>query len=84
MIFRKKHTEEEIPMSRDWKEKNKRYLNQIQKFLDATDSIEREEIKNNVIAQMLRCDQILTELAEREIKKYRKQDMNNNNINEQK
>ena len=46
MIFRKKHTEEEIPMSRDWKEKNKRYLNQIQKFLDATDSIEREEIKN--------------------------------------
>ena len=75
MIFRKKHTEEEIPISRDWKEKNKRYLNQIQRFLDATDSIEREDLRENIIAQMLRCDQILTELAEEEIKRYREQNI---------
>lgn len=68
--FKQKYTKDEPIGSRDWKEKNKKYLEQLQKFLDATDSIEKEETKNNVIAQMLKCDLILTELAEKEIEKY--------------
>jgi len=75
IIFKQKYTKDNSPNNREWKEKNKRYLNQIQKFLDVTDSIEREELKQNVIAQMLRCDQILTELAEREIKKYKQKNV---------
>lgn len=78
MIFRKKHTKEDTPISRDWKEKNKRYLNQLQRFLDSVDSIEREDLKNHVIAQMLKCDLILTELAEKEMKKIRNEQYNSN------
>lgn len=67
----KKLTKDETPNNREWKEKNKRYLNQLQKFLDTVDSIEKEELKNNIIIQMLKCDLILTELAEKEIQKYK-------------
>ena len=67
-------TKENTPNNRDWKEKNKRYLIQLQKFLDAVDSIKEEELRNNIIAQMLKCDLILTELAEKEIQKYREED----------
>lgn len=55
--------------NRDWKEKNKRYLKSLQKFLDATDRIKDEEIKNHIITQMLKCDLALTEIAEKEIQK---------------
>ena len=72
LLFKQKHTKDKISNNREWKEKNKKYLNQLQKFLDAADSIEKEEIRNNIITQMLKCDLILTELAEREIKKAKK------------
>ena len=49
------------------KEKNKRYLSQLQRFLDATDSVKEERIRNNIIGQMLKCDEILTQLAENEM-----------------
>lgn len=74
MLFKKKHTEDNEAINLDWKEKNKRYLNQVQKFLDAADSIEREEIRKNVITQMLKCDQILTQIAQKEIQKYNLKD----------
>ncbi len=61
---------------RDWKEKNKRYLNQLQRFLDATDRIQEEELRNHIIAQMLKCDLILTELAENEMAKIRQKNTN--------
>ena len=34
-------TKENTPNNRDWKEKNKGYLRQLQKFLDVADNIER-------------------------------------------
>ncbi len=73
--FRKLYKKEDIAGEniKDWKEKNKRYLHQLQKFLDATDSIEKDDTKKNVIAQMLRCDQILTDLALKEINKVREE-----------
>ncbi len=79
MIFKPKHTKDKRDKSKnslDWKEKNKKYLNQLQKFLDSTDCIEKEEQRNNIIAQMLKCDQILTQIAQSEIQKH-KQKMNN-------
>ena len=69
MKFKEKCSKNETSNSRDWKEKNKSYLNQLQKFLDATDRIKEEELRNHIIAQMLKCDLILTQIAEREIEK---------------
>ena len=74
MLFKRRYTKEEDSGTFAWKEKNKKYLNQVQRFLDAADSIEREEIRKNVITQMLKCDQILTQLAQNEIKKYKLKD----------
>lgn len=71
MIFKTKDTKDKIENNLDWKEKNKKYLNQMQKFLDATDSIEKEDLKNHIIAQMLKCDNILTQAALMEIQKYK-------------
>lgn len=70
-----KETEKQKGNNRDWKEKNKRYLTQLQRFLDATDSIKQEELKQNIITQMLKCDLILTEIAENEIRKYKAKDV---------
>lgn len=69
MKFKEKFSKNETSNSRDWKEKNKSYLNQLQKFLDATDRIKEEELRNHIIAQMLKCDLVLTQIAEREIEK---------------
>lgn len=55
--------------NREWKEKNEKYLTNLQKFLDATDSIEDEELQKHIIGQMLKCDLVLTEIAEKEIQK---------------
>jgi len=51
-------------LNRDWKEKNEKYLFELQKFLDIAENIEDEKLKINIIGQMLKCDNILTELAE--------------------
>lgn len=59
-------TKEKAP-DNSWKEKNKAYLRQLQKFLDVADNIEREDLRKSVINEMLKCDMILTQLAQREI-----------------
>ncbi len=61
-------TKEKAPDNNSWKEKNKAYLRQLQKFLDVADNIEREDLRRSVINEMLKCDMILTQLAQREIK----------------
>ena len=61
-------TKENTPNNKDWKEKNKGYLRQLQKFLDVADNIEREDLRKAVITEMLKCDMILTELAQRQIR----------------
>jgi len=64
-FFTKENT---LPLkNKDWKEKNKGYLRQLQKFLDVADNIEREDLKQSVIAEMLKCDMILTQLAQKQI-----------------
>lgn len=68
MILKSFSTKENTPSNKDWKEKNKGYLRQMQRFLDVADNIEREDLRKAVIAEMLKCDMILTELAQRQIR----------------
>ena len=41
----------------------------MQKFLDVADNIEREDLRKSVITEMLKCDMILTQLAQEQIKR---------------
>lgn len=61
-----------ISKNRAWKEKNKKYLNELQIFLDNAENIEDEKLKKILIGQMLKCDNILTELAENRFKDFYK------------
>lgn len=57
------------PINCEWKEKNKLYLKELQVFFDIADKIENEDLQNSIISQMLRCDKIVTNLAEDIIQK---------------
>ena len=66
-VIMHKKNEEEIrkrQCSREWKEKNIEYLREIEKFFDIVDNILDEKLKLDVIYQMLKCDEILTKIAE--------------------
>lgn len=55
----------------DWKTKGKKYLKELQAFLDKVENIENEELRNDIRFQMLKCDNELTLLAEEEFRKIR-------------
>ena len=55
-----------------WKIDNKKYLFELQKFLDLADNIEDEELRKIIISHMLKCDKCLTEIAEEEFEKLKK------------
>ena len=52
-----------------WKNENKQYLFELQKFLDLADNIEDEKLRKAIISQMLKCDKCLTNIAEETINK---------------
>lgn len=54
----------------NWKNKNSKYLFELQKFLDLADNIEDENLRKLIISQMLKCDRCLTNIAEEMIKKF--------------
>ena len=56
----------------NWKNKDEQYLFELQKFLDISENIQDEELKKEVIAQMLKCDRIITKLAEEIFQKLEK------------
>lgn len=56
---------ERIFEKRKWKNKNKQYLFELQKFLDLADNIEDEKLKEMIISQMIKCDKCLTSIAEK-------------------
>lgn len=60
-------TNEEINNFIDWKMRNKEYLVELQRFLDKVENIENEELKNDIIKQMLKCDRVLTKIAQEKI-----------------
>ena len=56
---------ERIFEKRKWKNKNKQYLFELQKFLDLADNIEDEKLRKLIIYQMLKCDNCVTNIAEK-------------------
>lgn len=66
--LRKKEIKKRI-YSRDWKEKNENYLRELEKFFDITDNVTDEKLKLDIIYQMLKCDEILTKIAEEKLEK---------------
>ena len=59
---------------RNWKIENKDYLNELQKLLDKAANIDNEELREEIIIQMLKCDKELTKAAERKIEEFSKQE----------
>lgn len=57
-----------MEINEDWKKESKEYLKELQKFLDKAENIENKELKNEIIIQMLKCDDELTKLANKKIK----------------
>jgi len=58
---------------RSWKANGQKYLKELQAFLDKAENIENEEIRKEIIFQMLKCDNELTLLAENIFDKYKKE-----------
>ena len=61
-MFKKK--EKYLLEDKEWKEKNKLYLKEVQSFLDKVDNVSDESLRQKIVSQMLRCDKVLTEIAE--------------------
>ena len=57
-------------IERNWKNRNKDYLKELQSFLDKAENIENENLKKDIIFQMLKCDEVLTQIAEEKFKEY--------------
>lgn len=55
-------TAKDIVESQDWKNNNKIYLKQLQKFLDLAENISDDNLKKKIIYQMLKCDETLTSI----------------------
>lgn len=55
-----------------WKEKNKEYLKELQCFFDKAENIDDAELKKMIIGQMLKCDSILTKIAESKFQEFYK------------
>ena len=69
--------------NKEWKEKDKEYLRELQNFLDNASNISDENLRKKVIGQMLRCDNILTRMAENRFREIYQLGYNNakkNNI----
>ncbi len=53
----------------EWKTKNKRYVKELQKMFDIIDNVQDEELKNRILLQFVRCDEVITELAREQLSK---------------
>ena len=69
----KKTNNTDMKIKEDWKKENKIYLKELQKFLDKAENIENEELRKDIIIQMLKCDEQLTKMAEEKFKSYYEQ-----------
>ena len=63
--------------NKDWKEKNKRYLKELQMYIEKVDNIKDNSLKQKIIGQMLLCDKVLTEIAESKFEEYYKKGYKN-------
>lgn len=47
----------------EWKTGNKRYLKELQKMFDIIENVQDEELKNKILLQFVKCDDLITQLA---------------------
>ena len=59
----------------NWKNKNSKYLFELQKFLDLADNIEDENLRKLIISQMLKCDKCVTNIAEEMFKTIKEENI---------
>lgn len=70
--MQKKFTKEKI-VDENWKNYNEKYIKALERFLDRASNIKDEELRQSVIGNMLICDEILTELSEKQfVELYKK------------
>ena len=69
MKFRKNNDMKKIE-NENWKATSPKYLKELQTFLDKAENIQNEDLRKEIIFQMLKCDKELTELAEEMFSKY--------------
>jgi len=62
--------------TRNWKEKDKEYLMELQAFLDVIENIHNAELRESIRYHMLRCDEIITNLAEKMFTVYYQEGVN--------
>ena len=48
-----------------WKINDQNYIRELQKMFDIIENVTDEELRNRIIIQYLKCDKIITELAEK-------------------
>lgn len=58
--------------NREWKNKNMEYLKELEGFLDKVENIKDEQLKKEITFQMLKCDEKLTVLAEKNFVEFYK------------
>ena len=54
----------------NWKASSLKYLKELQTFLDKAENIQNEDLRKEIIFQMLKCDNELTLVAEEMFNKY--------------
>lgn len=69
MIICKTNTMKKIE-NENWKANSQKYLKELQAFLDKAENIQDEELRKEIIFQMLKCDNELTILAEEMFNNY--------------
>ena len=67
-----KKINENFKLNKEWKEKNKKYIKELQNFFDKADNITDTDLKRIIINQMLKCDDILTQIAELRFEEFYK------------
>ena len=61
---------EKLKKERYWKERNDKYSRELQSFFDKADNINDENLKKKIVGQMLKCDEVLTQIAENRFQEF--------------
>lgn len=62
--MRKNMDLKELLTNRNWRNRNKKYLFELQKLLDLVDNIEDDTLKKMIINQILKYNETLTQISE--------------------
>ena len=60
-----KNMEDNLVNNNSWKKRSQNYLIELERFLDKAQAIKDENLRKEIIIQMLKCDKELTIIAEK-------------------